>query len=109
MVTPIPKRLLIHTVVRSRESAADVWGKKTRVEITVSRVRMEPAVGRTWSTGGDLPEIRARLFADTMNSSTADFMAGDEIIFDGVKYMVKAVHKLYGYSPIPHHVECDLV
>lgn len=96
----IPGYLLPHTATRARQTTSDKWGKTTESTITV-KCRIEPVYIRTWSTTGDFPEVRARLF-----SNPADIAEGDKIRFDGKEYSVGAVHKLYGFEL--DHLECDL-
>lgn len=99
----IPLYLLPHTVTRERVIQVDAWGATDVQTVTVPNVRIEPQTGRKWGMTADLPEIKARLFANDPDI----IREGDRITFEGVTYTVKTVAKLYGFDF--DHLECDLI
>ena len=107
---PIPKFLLIHSATLKKESAENVWGKKTNTSTSLSGVRFEPVNVRHWNVQEGLPEATVRMFFDCHNSAPAGtvFDTGDVITFNSRDYKITNVSSLYDERGL-HHYEVYLI
>lgn len=109
MITPIPKKLLPHTATLMKTAARDAWGKEIHDVYTLRYVRIEPVQAMTYSLSGDMPQVRARLYIDCVNSDTegAEVEAGDRIVWQGKEYRVVQAADYYEKQTL-HHKEVTL-
>lgn len=107
---PIPKFLLIHSATLKKESAENVWGKKTNTSTSLSSVRFEPVNVRHWNVQEGLPEATVRMFFDCRNSVPFGmaFDTGDVITFNSRDYTITSVSSLYDERGL-HHYEVYLI
>lgn len=108
---PIPKSLLIHTVMMYKKGEEDRWGKGNPdygTELTY--VRMEPSGRIVRDKNNAEIQLAAVLFYDCKNSSPRDveFCVDDIIVFNGMKHKVETVDPLYDNSGL-HHYELGLI
>ena len=111
MVRSIPRALLIHSVVhRYNPSEVDygvvTWGG----ERSIKHVRVEPSTKLVISKENKQVQLAALLNYCARNSSPQGiaFTLGDEIEFEGVKYTVVVVDRLYDDRKL-HHLEVGLI
>lgn len=111
---PIPKSLLIHTVMLHKKVNEDAWGKgKLDAGAELSHVRMEPSSQIVRDKNNAELRLSAVLFFDCMNSEPRgmEFTScniDDIVIFNGEKHMIKAVEPLYDERRL-HHYELGLI
>lgn len=108
---PIPRSLLIHTVMLHRAVNKDRWGKGELNEGTeLQDVRMEPSSKIVRDKNNAEIQLVATLFYDCKNSRPKDviFELDDIIIFNGQKHRVQMVEPLYDGKRL-HHYEIGLV
>ncbi|MCI7767865.1 MAG: minor capsid protein [Oscillospiraceae bacterium] len=109
MVTaPIPRYLLPHAVTLVEALSSDPWGGKGQeLRTVINFVRIEPCRSRSFSLGGDIPEIKAKLFFDAFSSVPNDvsFETGDKVIFGSEEFIVSEVQEFYGTTGDIHHLE----
>lgn len=109
MVTaPIPRYLLPHTVTLVELLSSDPWGGKGQeLRTVINFVRIEPCRLRRFSLGGDIPEVKAKLFFDAFSSVPNDvsFETGDKVIFGSEEFTVSEVQEFYGTTGDIHHLE----
>lgn len=108
---PIPKKLLIHTVILHKEVKKDKWGKgELGAGTTLKDVRMEPSSKIVRDKSGAEIQLAATLFYDCKNSSPKNitFFADDIIVFNGQKHQVKTIEPLYDERRL-HHYELGLI
>lgn len=108
---PIPKRLLIHSVLLRRSSCEDRWGKvieETSEEL--SYVRMEPSSRIVRDKNNAEIQLSATLFYDCKNSRPKglEFNVDDIIEFNGQKHQVQVVEPLYDGKRM-HHYELGMI
>ena len=107
---PIPKRLLIHTVILGH-LAKDRWGEETVAdERELSLVRVEPSSKIVRDKNNAEIQLAATLFYDCRNSQPRGMkFAEDEIItFNGQKHKIQTVEPLYDEKKL-HHYELGLI
>lgn len=108
---PIPKTLLIHTIMLHKELGRDKWGTGHLDQgVELRFVRMEPSRQIIRDKNDAEIQLAATLFYDCRNSRPADvnFRTDDIIIFNGQKHRVKAVEPLYDGKRL-HHYELGLI
>lgn len=108
LISPIPRLLLPHKVRLIEKLSSDGWGGKGQVlETDINFVRIEPCRSQRFSLGGDIPEIKAKMFFDAFSSAPNDvsFETGDKIIFGSEEFTVSEVQTFYGASSEIHHLE----
>ena len=108
VISPIPRYLLPHTVTLVEKLSSDGWGGKgEELRTVINFVRIEPCHSQRFSLGGDIPEIKAKMFFDAFSSVPNDvsFETGDKIIFGSEEFTVSEVNTFYGGSSEIHHLE----
>lgn len=108
---PIPKSLLIHTIVLHRPKQEDRWGNETAgEEKEISRVRMEPCSKIVHDKNNAEVQLSATLFIDCKNTRPKDIILkkDDILTFNGEKYKVQTVEPLYDGKRL-HHYEMGLI
>lgn len=108
---PIPRSLLIHTVMLHRVANKDRWGKGELNDGTeLQYVRMEPSSRIVRDKNNAEIQLAATLFYDCKNSRPKDvaFVVDDIIIFNGHKHRVQMIEPLYDGKCL-HHYEIGLV
>lgn len=108
---PIPKSLLIHTVMHMKSKDKDRWGKERFEEEQKLRfVRLEPTSKIIRDKNGAEIQLAATLFFDCKNSRPNDmvFAEDDIILFNGQKFKVQVIELLYDERK-PHHYELGLI
>lgn len=111
MSNPIPRRLLVHTVILERYAGTERSNPVYSQPIVISLVRVEPIKQHQRGTLGGAPTDRAQLFIDRVNSNTQGIIptVKDRITFQGEAYTVSGVSTYFGNSAEPHHYEVRLV
>lgn len=108
-VRPIPKRLLLHSIVYTEKVKNDRWGKNDPV--TIDKVLVQPA--STLNIKSNRQDVTADhlLFIDRVNSSHFFKMTeGSKVKFgDEDEWIVSKVKTLYALSDDPHHYEVELI
>lgn len=108
---PIPRSLLIHTVMLHRMVDKDRWGKGQLSDgAELQRVRMEPSGRIVRDKNNAEIQLAATLFYDCKNSRPKGivFAVDDIIIFNGQKHQVQVVELLYDEKQL-HHYEVGLI
>ena len=108
---PIPKSLLIHTVILHKKINEDRWGKgELDGGIELTYVRMEPSGKIVRDKNNAEIQLVATLFYDWKNSRPKDvvFKVDDLIAFNGVIHRIEVVEPLYDEKRL-HHYELGLV
>lgn len=108
---PIPKKLLIHTVMLIHLARKDRWGKEVSGgDTVVHRVRIEPSSNIVKDKDNNEIQLAATLFYDCKNSLPTDavFALEDIVEFNDQKHQVKLVEPLYDGQRL-HHYEIGLV
>lgn len=108
VISPIPRYLLPHTVTLVEKLSSDGWGGKGQeLRTVINFVRIEPCRSQRFSLGGDIPEVKAKLFFDAVSSvpNEVSFETGDKIIFGSEEFIVSEVQTFYGASSEIHHLE----
>lgn len=108
---PIPRKLLPHTVTLRKKRYEDRWGRgELDCGISLKFVRMEPSKQIVRDKNNAELQLSALLFYDCRNSTpkNAGFCIDDIIVFQGDKYMIKAVDPLYDNKKL-HHYELGLI
>ena len=108
---PIPKALLIHTVMLHKIADKDRWGKGQLDGGTeLQYVRMEPSSKIVRDKNNAEIQLAATLFYDCKNSCPKDvlFAVDDIIIFNDQKHRVQLVEPLYDGKRL-HHYDMGLI
>ncbi len=108
---PIPKSLLIHTVIHMKPAKTDRWGKTELASgKKLEYVRMEPSSRIIRDKNHAEVQLAATLIYDCRNSrpSGVVFAVDDIIVFNGQKHQVKTVEPLYDGRRL-HHYEMGLI
>lgn len=107
---PIPKRLLVHTVILGK-LAKDRWGEETVTdEQELSCVRMEPSSKVARDKNNAEIQLAATLFYDCRNSQPrgVEFVEDEIVTFNGQKHKIQTVEPLYDEKKL-HHYELGLI
>lgn len=108
---PIPKKLLIHTVIHAREADNDRWEEAGLIDQQVlNRVRMEPSCKTVRDKNNAEIQLAATLFYDCKNSQPRgmEFKVDDIILFNDQKYAIQLLEPLYDGKKL-HHYEMGLI
>ena len=108
---PIPKKLLIHTVVLYEKTSIDKWGSEKLDDGQVlSKVGIEPSRKIVRDKNNSEIQLAATLFYDCRNSQPIgiNFKVDQIIDFNGQKYQIKTVETLYDNLKL-HHYEIGMV
>lgn len=108
---PIPKSLLIHSVILHKKINEDRWGKgELDAGVELTYVRMEPSSKIVRDKNNAEIQLAATLFYDCKNSSPKNmmFFTDDIIVFNGAKHRVQIIEPLYDEKRL-HHYELGLV
>lgn len=105
---PIPKTLLIHSA-KLLEVTEEAWQEKNEKEIAaLKNVRVEPAGKMIVTNDNRSITLSAVLFYDCRNSSPkTEIKCGNYIVFEGQRYRVETVERLYDNKRL-HHLEVGL-
>ena len=110
-IKPIPKHLLIHSIIYEERADGDGWNNEPVSDpITVNNVRVQPS--RILSRTSNREEITADhvLFLDRVHSSHFFKMKeGATVKFNGDAWKVETVQTFYDFRQEPHHYEVGLV
>ena len=115
MNRPIPKKLLIHSVVVNKRDEQSSWERTNDTSVNVSYVLVQNAVSnKEYQNGNESVKANALLFYDYVNSANdgsldpeALFTIGDIVVFDGNEYHVLSVENTPGFDK--HHLEVVLL
>ena len=108
VISPIPRYLLPHTVTLVEKLSSDGWGGKgEELRTVINFVRIEPCRSQRFSLGGDIPEVKAKMFFDAFSSvpNEVSFEPADKIIFGSEEFTVSEVQTFYGGTDEIHHLE----
>lgn len=108
---PIPKKLLIHTVVLYEKTSIDKWGSEKLDDGQVlSKVRIEPSMQIVRDKNNSEIQLAATLFYDCRNSQPIgiNFKVDQIIDFNGQKHQIKTIEPLYDNLKL-HHYEIGMV
>ena len=108
VISPIPRYLLPHTVTLVEKLSSDGWGgNRQELRTVINFVLIEPCRSQRFSLGGDIPEVKAKMFFDAFSSAPNDvsFETGDKIIFGSEEFTVSEVQTFYGGTDKIHHLE----
>lgn len=111
IIKPIPKKLLIHTVIYGKEEENDRWGSGTfKEKQTIKHIRIEPSSKIIRDKNNAEIQLAATVFYDCRNSLPRGmvFSLDDIIIFNGQKYQVKDIEPLYDRKKL-HHYELGVI
>lgn len=107
---PIPKKLLIHTVLLHKRKKVDKWGKEELdAGEELVNVRIEPSHQIIRDGNGAEIQLAVTLFFDCRNSrpKETEIHVDDIIDFNGQMHQVKSVEPLYDEKKL-HHYEIGL-
>ena len=109
MVIPPMRRCdLPHTVTLVETLSSDGWGGNGQeLRTGINFVRGTPCHSQRVSVGGDIPEVKAKMFFDAFSSvpNEVSFEPGDKIIFGSEEFTVSEVQTFYGDTDKIHHLE----
>lgn len=106
---PIPKSLLPHSAAL-KSATIDAWQKPVDTPIAaLEHVRVEPSSKIIKSKDNTEKQLAAVMFYDVRNSSPKNqaFAAGQVVVFDGARYEIELVDKLYDARHL-HHLEIGM-
>ena len=105
LISPIPRCYLPHKVRLIEKLSSD--GKGETLETDINFVYIEPCRSQRFSLGGDIPEVRAKMYFDAFSSVPNDvsFETGDEVIFNGETFVVSEVETFFTPQGDIHHLE----
>ena len=108
---PIPKKLLIHSVIYEKKSENMAWGGKgNQAPVTINRVRFEPDFKKVLTGTNQEQVIKGILYMDAHYSLPFVIPKVDDvIIYAEDPLTVVSCEVLYTLSDTPHHVEVTLV
>lgn len=98
LISPIPRCYLPHKVRLIEKLSSDGWGGKGEtLETDINFVYIEPCRSQRFSLGGDIPEVRAKMYFDAFSSVPNDvsFETGDEVIFGTETFTVSEVNTFF--------------
>lgn len=115
MIKPIPKKLLIHSVVVKKRNEQSSWERTNDITVNVSRVLVQNAVSnKEYQNGNESVKANALLFYDYINSSNdlssnpeAVFNIGDIVIFNNNEFHILSIENTPGFDN--HHLEVVLL
>lgn len=109
MVRPIPKELLIHSVVYEEHQEKDRYGNEFKEPVTLSNVLVQPVSSIKRADSGDQVAYNSLLFFDCVNSlpSSITFVKGSKVSFHGETMYINKVNPIYTFSL--HHYELELI
>ena len=109
---PIPRRLLIHSVVWASNPQGDGWGGRKGTPVNVEHVRVEPSSKLAQTPENEKVTLSAVLIYDGTNSTPKglDWTAAlrTEVTFNGRKYTVVEAAPFYDARRL-HHWEMGLL
>jgi len=106
----IPRALLIHTVTLNKVNTGR-YGDETDVFIAkLEHVRVEPSNKKVISATGEEIQLTATLFIDAANSTPKNIAVstGQSVVWEGQRYKVEVVERLYDTRKQYHHMEVGL-
>lgn len=106
MVAPIPKGLLIHSVIYEEMTKSE-WGDSFAAPITIENVRIEPKNTLSRNGTGSTITSDTLLFWDSVHSTPCAFVEDSEVTFNGRRMIVVSVQEFYDASNL-HHKEVRL-
>lgn len=110
MVRPIPRRLLIHSVIYEEYSGNSGWGETYLPPVTLENVLVQPVSNINRSNIAEEKRYKAILFFDMTHSTPkVTFKEKSRVTFNGETMTVQGVNTLYALSATPHHIEVELV
>lgn len=120
MLRPIPAKILKHTVIFHLPTGVDQYQNPTYADpITVERVAVQPTDKTRKAKDNTDVSLSSIVFIDARNSSPVDVQGlkdsaesvghSLEMEFEGRRYTVMSVDKLYDDSSIFHHWEVGVV
>lgn len=110
-IRPIPKKLLIHSVIYTEKTDGDGWNdSSTPAPITIDRVRVDASTSLNRSSNRQDINADHVLFIDRVHSSQFFRMKeGSTVEFNGREWKVDTVQEFYDFKNQPHHYEIGLV
>lgn len=110
-IRPIPRKLLIHTVIYEEYLGDEAFGESFGAPITVGRVLVQPLHKMRRDPNGEEVEIHSVIFIDSVNTPLArPFVGKSKVNFNGEDLRVVSCEPLYTLNPdVPHHYEVTLV
>lgn len=106
-IKPIPKNLLIHTIVYHERLPDDRYGGGYKAPVTILNTLVVPSFKVKKSGANEEKEYKARLMMDVINTlPIMELVFGSKIVFDGKEYFVQKVTPVFGFKL--HHYEVDL-
>lgn len=106
---PIPKNLLIHSAELFKVTEGAWQDKNETLVAVLKNVRVEPCCKMIATNDNRSLTLSAVLFYDIRNSLPhgTEISCGNYIAFDGQKYRVETVERLYDNKRL-HHLEVGL-
>jgi hypothetical protein len=117
LIKPIPRKLLIHSVIYKRRTGTDASGEPVYdAPQTLFNVRVSPQTTyyarevNQWAQSA-AESTGMTLYIDTVNSTVpAEINLADIVIFEGKEYAVKSIKPRYALDGAkPHHYEIVLM
>ncbi len=109
---PIPKRLLIHSVVVHASPVSNGWGGGTDTDVTVEHVRVEPSSAYVQTKDNEKVTLSAVLIFDLISSTQIPFdwtdAEGWKVTALGRTYTIVKADALYDGTRL-HHWEMGLI
>lgn len=108
---PIPRKLLVDTVVYTPVSSSDSWGKTTEgTSVSVEFVKVELVKQNIFADLGEGQGDKAVLFYDMTNSTPdIEFSKGDKITYNDEDFEIRIIEVLKATKTRVHHLEIMLV
>lgn len=110
MLRSLPVSMLCHTCTLNDVVRDDYQNEYDRFVANLERVRLEPSVQRIIDAAGQDVQCAAVLYFDARVSTPhgQTFDIGQSIVFDGDRYRVADIQRLYDRNRL-HHLEVTLI
>lgn len=108
MSQPMPRSLLIHSVVYEEKDGTDDWGSvQYKYPRTITNVRVDHGNSLIESSVGEREELKAVLYHDEVHSTPCDYTIGSKVRWAGFEYVVMGTDLLFDEQKL-HHKEVRL-
>lgn len=109
-VQPIPKELLIHSIIYKEFVKTGTFEKEYLPEEVIENVLVQPNTELKSSGNNEEVRTKAVIFLDRLNTPNFKALKPDSIvIFGGTECTVISCEALYDFHPlVPHHYEVTI-
>jgi hypothetical protein len=109
IIRPIPKQLLIHSIVYEEYLGQGNFGESWGDPETIDCVRFEPKTAIRMDANGEEIETQGIIFLDAVNTPNCKpLKVKSKVTFNGIEMRVHACNPYYGFNQV-HHYEVEVV